>query len=459
MASAQKQGTNPLKTYPSKPKFLVLEHCMTAAGYQMVERREAHIVQHGGKNTVKLLARITRSIDDRAIATKIRKDGPREDRSQKTALDDEGREKFYRDWEMLWIPTLPDDKELSPTMLIIATLEPFDISYPGRKSALPSPSTSSSYKGLQEGTKPRTRSKSQSQSRRVKMVSQPSRGEGRSASLRDRAGSSVRPVEQEEGGGEEEEAPDALETTSPEDRKVSQRKIVDDFFRESEAREQSARAKTMSRKSKIKDFLEQTKTGSSGGGGGGSGGGQSPAGSGPPPGESGSRVGRGGGAGTDTLSELKRIVKDEISQSNEELIESFRRELRQNGESQERRLKSLRESLRREMEDLRSHSGDASTKKAARGDETCSEILDAKAGEDPAPGEGAERRESCICEKYHLFGKSHRCPHGRLPELSTTSTGRIKIPPLPPRTTRLEDDAKFAWLFEPPKRSTRNQNN
>ena len=118
------------KSYPSKPKFVVLEHSMNVAGRILYERREGKVVKYGGKNTIELDATIWRKIDQRAITCKIYKNGPDEDREESTELEDHERRKFYKEWSMLWIPILPENQALTPTMLILSTLEPFDIEYP-----------------------------------------------------------------------------------------------------------------------------------------------------------------------------------------------------------------------------------------------------------------------------------------------------------------------------------------
>ena len=61
--------------------------------------------------------------------TKILKEGPDEEREETTDLSDQMRRKFYKAWGRLWIPVLSDEHPLTPTMLLIMTIEPFDVIY------------------------------------------------------------------------------------------------------------------------------------------------------------------------------------------------------------------------------------------------------------------------------------------------------------------------------------------
>ncbi len=431
MSRGRNEEAKSFKTHPSRPKFVVLENCMTAAGYFLMEKREAHIIQHGGKKTIKLLAKITRSIDDRTILSKVRKDGVREDRSQKTSLDDDSREKFYRDWELLWIPTLPDREELSPTMLIVATLEPFDINYPQSSSRPEAPKVDEDEKEEEgfaagdgvggnddEEAPPQVKgtSREKSSSNRVRMVNQPaenklgtserhSKSETKknmskvSANLNTQGFHPAVEAEEEEVEGEAQtRAPSKPSKTEMEVPSIRNEQGNNEDQLMKEANPLATRTKSAKRRSSEK-------------------------------------------VGSDLqVGELRRIIKEEIAESNEELVTFFKNEMKETEKEQEAKLQQIEDNLHREISDIKTHDSNLGEGRPEEENE----------GHRRKHAESGGSRESCICQKYHLFGKSHRCPHGSLPEFSRTSSGGIRMPPpLPPRTSRLEDDSKFKWLFEP----------
>jgi len=115
---------------PGTPRFLVLEHCIKVDNLALTERREAHVVQYGGENTIKCMIKIIRRIGKRTVVCKVKKQGPREERKEETELNKADRDKFYEDWKVMWKPTLPEEGKMTPTMLIVSTVEPFNIQYP-----------------------------------------------------------------------------------------------------------------------------------------------------------------------------------------------------------------------------------------------------------------------------------------------------------------------------------------
>lgn len=409
------------KSYPSRPKFLVLEQCMRVAGHVLLERREAHVVKYGGKHTIKLLAKITRTIDDRVITTKIKKEGTGEDRSEVTDLNDSAREKFYKDWEIMWIPSLPEDEPTTPTMLIVATLEPFNINYPERSKGLGAGSKTAGSRRMSN------RSETFSSSRRLAPANISKTHQGTSAGAR-----SVRPVPSvgsQKGTAEGASRAKAVEAEgnkyipkvvkSPADLAELGSQNTSDRCRKDEVRENSQLARKSQTKSMIKAYMSSQSRKSSA---------NKPNDVQPKGLEK--TISSGGGLKVD---ELTRLIREQISKSNEELISQFNLALKENEEKQNARLSDLERSIHVEIKALQ---GKANGNGAEIG------------------AEGGGRRSSCVCARYNLFGSSHDCPHGKLPEFSRTSGGGFGVPPLPTRLSHFGDKDQLSWLFDPPRSCT-----
>ncbi len=120
-----------LLAYPSKPKFVVMEHSMRVGGYNLSERREAHIqIKNGERNFVML---VVRAIDHQTMRTVVRRQPGQEDEIEDLDTDTmwEGdKDEFFAQWAGLWIPKMPDEDHASPLMLEIAHVEPYPIQYP-----------------------------------------------------------------------------------------------------------------------------------------------------------------------------------------------------------------------------------------------------------------------------------------------------------------------------------------
>ena len=108
----------------SKPKFVVLEHNIQKVGHNFYERREASI-EHGKdpNDPVKLLMKITRSINGVEVISKVSKVVGEDDKKQEiiTDLMIEELQDFYLMWGDNWTPKKPQDERghTTPTMLDI----------------------------------------------------------------------------------------------------------------------------------------------------------------------------------------------------------------------------------------------------------------------------------------------------------------------------------------------------
>ncbi len=110
--------------YPDKPKFVVLEHSMTSAGRDMFERREAHVIRMPD-DKVKVLATISRSIDDDALLFKmVGFRGEKEEIRLQPQLRSRSQGEFLSEWDEYWVPSLPREDNMTPTMSLVAELEP-----------------------------------------------------------------------------------------------------------------------------------------------------------------------------------------------------------------------------------------------------------------------------------------------------------------------------------------------
>ncbi len=124
-------------SYPSKPKFAVMEHSMDVAGHVLYERREAHIYRKEDDKQY-LIVLIVRSIDDRVIKTIVKRLQGEEDVIEDVdEVDDKDKRDFFERWAQLWIPRSPDEDNASPTMLEIAHIEPYPIMYPTEEPSPP----------------------------------------------------------------------------------------------------------------------------------------------------------------------------------------------------------------------------------------------------------------------------------------------------------------------------------
>ncbi len=118
-------------TYPSKPKFAVMEHSMDVAGRVLYERREAHIYRDEEKQRQSLVVLIVRSIDDKVLKTIVRRSDGEDDQIEDLGeVGDDDKGEFYRQWAGLWVPKMPDEESATPVMLEIAHMEPYPILYP-----------------------------------------------------------------------------------------------------------------------------------------------------------------------------------------------------------------------------------------------------------------------------------------------------------------------------------------
>lgn len=508
---------------------------MTTAGYDLVERREAHVVQPGDEDTIKLLAKITRSIDDDEVLIKVRKNGAKEECAFLTDLTDEDLEEFFHDWEMLWLPSVNNNVEMSPAMQILANLEPFSMRYTwpsGRGST-----TSAQVKHLKASRPEKGRSKSQAsgyrnrESRSDRIIgsqSSPLRKQNfrdREANATDNFGAEVKPIRKQgkkqsqrieeqqllvkkakdnrlgrgslprqraksSSGGSQGLEEQQLQVQVPKSSDTQLR--IGTFPRERSKSVSSGRIKSRSFRPQretsplfsdwVQDELDLNLMGA------------------PKPaikrrGKSPGRpnVGRkpqigewqpkhettrkkslsidqttrtepafmsgspnldssftpakeiqrqkpsGSAAEMNSMpfGDLQTFLKEEISRGNQAILEQLEKRLMENNAANEERLNLINDTL---------FNKDGSVVK---------DNLDANVPDDPPASktqtESEDVASSCICHRYNLFNKSHRCPHGDLPQFSRTSDGDIKMPNLPPRCSRLEDDARYFWLFERPK--------
>ncbi len=109
---------------PDKPKFVVLEHSMTSSGRDMFERREAHVIRTKDAR-IKVLATISRSIDDDAMTYKMAGylNGGEKVRME-PKLQNLSRKEFLTEWDKYWVPSLPHEEKMTPSMNLVAELDP-----------------------------------------------------------------------------------------------------------------------------------------------------------------------------------------------------------------------------------------------------------------------------------------------------------------------------------------------
>ncbi len=111
----------------SKTKFVVLEYAMVTEGKELRERREGHVVRkYSYGNRVKLMASITRSIDNNIVVYKIKGFADQTDKQttvDTSRLKDMSLRKFEADWVRLWVPSLPKTKQTTPNMDLIRDLD------------------------------------------------------------------------------------------------------------------------------------------------------------------------------------------------------------------------------------------------------------------------------------------------------------------------------------------------
>ncbi len=100
---------------------------MVTEGKELRERREGHVVRkYSYGKRVKLLANITRSIDDNIVVYKIKGFADQADKEttvDTSRLKDMSLRKFEADFKRLWVPSLPKTKQTTQNMDLIRDLE------------------------------------------------------------------------------------------------------------------------------------------------------------------------------------------------------------------------------------------------------------------------------------------------------------------------------------------------